>query len=210
MYLDRDSIYILANSLAECPNMRNQHIWNDIKDGLPKNIRDNIHGYTTTKAAIINLLSVCNNYEGGIESLLEIVREYEGNSKSMKQVDLVWQKIKESLVRNITPEQTNAPTPLSEISNFKNSAAVYTKLKKFLLKSYNYYEILDLAHSLPASINIPDSLPGSSASLSTVVHEFVDLIERHRLHKVLIKLLRTTRPNRINEIDDIESSTTHI
>ena len=82
-----------VDALAQCQNLQDSNIRDDIVKQLPPEIVNNIQRRSALRADILNIVQISQNYENGINQLLDVLRSYEGNSIQMQEVDTIWHSL---------------------------------------------------------------------------------------------------------------------
>lgn len=95
---DEDPVTSLVSALIACRYMRNPNSRQIIIDRLRPEIRDAIMYDSDTQLHITNVVTTCLNYKGGMDSLIYILGSYEKRSKQMKDVDVVWDALRSTIV----------------------------------------------------------------------------------------------------------------
>jgi len=74
----------LVDLLLECASLQNRYTRDSIVKDLPDEIRSSLERSMATKPDLINIVTGCLLYSGGLKAFLDIVYVYEGRSKGMK------------------------------------------------------------------------------------------------------------------------------
>lgn len=83
------NILELAKSMLSCKAMRNRGSRNALVEQLPSDIKTRIECNDIDHVHVVNIISRCMDFEGGLAKLVHILRLFEGDSIPMKQVDAV-------------------------------------------------------------------------------------------------------------------------
>ena len=75
------------NLLLACPSVSNHTSPQTIINQLRLETKNNYAKDTVNRVDVMNLVTACLNYDGGIEELIEIVGFFEDDSRAMQDVD---------------------------------------------------------------------------------------------------------------------------
>lgn len=134
--LDQDQVFQLAKLLHNCQQARQNRT--RIVEKLPSEITTPLGIGDGSLGDLVDVVTRCNQFEGGVKKLVEAVRFFEGNTFSMQQVDRWTQNI---LSGSRAVQEPCKPPPESQIPYPQARDGVYVESTPPLGSQYITFEV---------------------------------------------------------------------